>query len=484
MDLPALLERHLTDFERCDGVELDFLQLEPHFALNSRQAEEEYLQKTIGILLDNLLLDQPERDSVIVRSVLQEILGSLLISLVDLLSTPQIVYNLILNFLTMDDLQLRRRYRRIDLSKQRNRDLEIMKGREYIKSIKNSLLDSLLKEEDSVDTGDESDSSVDTSRMSRSSTMPSSQQAKALRRYSRSSTQLGVTPAISYQVDEEAHPLSSSFNPDSPQLRRPSSFDLSQAKPPLDVSPLSPGLRPRSNALHLRRSMNLSPRAGPITPILDFRDVPGEAPGGRKTHLVQTVSQIDLKHIWQTVTTLMMTFLNFAIILVNSVPYLRQRKYATPLDEHWFEFTSHILLLSKPPASKLFMLIKYLLRPLAWFLFGGVLEDSIVRLVDSVTCENQMCMYIRELKDLVWPRGVLLGHPVESDVNVADLRDLLIDRFPAALRYIVPGDRREQSVDLLIRVLEKQSINKRLVYGILDLIVYHLTILSSNKTPM
>ena len=112
VDLPAVLDQHLTDFSVCvdkcqsgpsvaaASYRLDqlFLLHQPHVAMNSRESEYKYLMAYVDILLTNCL-QSDDRLAQPLFLILAEILTSLLVDLVDFLSQPNVLYSFIFYFL-------------------------------------------------------------------------------------------------------------------------------------------------------------------------------------------------------------------------------------------------------------------------------------------------------------------------------------------------------------------------------------------------
>ena len=114
-DIPEAIRVHLVDFKRCkervntclggsQSIQELFHGVQPHKALHSIDSEHEYMRKISEILIE-LLLPARERelDSEIIRFLLREILSeTVLVSLVEKLSDPDTIHQIILNSIPED----------------------------------------------------------------------------------------------------------------------------------------------------------------------------------------------------------------------------------------------------------------------------------------------------------------------------------------------------------------------------------------------
>eukprot|EP00158_Paraphelidium_tribonemae_P004263 Partr_v1_DN26667_c0_g1_i1_m68912 len=510
MDLPIILDQHLADFKTCreklgsgysGGYKIEelFLLHQPHIAMDNQNSELIYISGIVDQLL-KFLLSPEELKSLIVTTCLREILAALLVNLANNLSAPQTIYNILFNVVTRRDSELRKRFRQLhDLGS--SREFEMMRGLERVRSMKTAatILDSLLTT--SPADGPSSDapvSNVAASEGDLSSSAPRSNPVmKDLRGHNRSSSTI-VRPADRTQVSPTSHPLAmnlslnvsdSAVNRIPP--RRQSVSDISELadKQSLIIGSMprvssssesvtdSSGLRPRSNATHFtKKSSNKSPN------LDEKSSQPASIPHNPPFYTHLPTITIDKILLW--LAFLWIILVQYASAFLNTFILRRggYRRHEYQLDEHWYKFVSRLMCFRTSP-SPLYLFIDIIFRPLTWFMFGNAMERSLEGTAHILVEPAVVCIYLRQLKNVLWPNGKLLDHPPPVVIDKDELIALLSSKIPAVARAVIQERRVNDSVETLVDMFSYHAINKRLVYSLLDLIVKRIVLEKKPATP-
>jgi hypothetical protein len=533
IDLPKVLEQHFADFISCQtqvnsglsrGHSIDalFLLHQPHIALDSQEAELNYLRGFVDKLL-KIILQRNEFKNVACRSILREILGTLLLNLANNLSTPQTLYNIVFNSITRKESEVRKEFiklRRLGSS----REFEILRGRENIRGVKTtaSILHTLLQstEDDDNDIKNASADPVYGRNESES------------KKHSRSSSHF-VPSTDRTLIEDSEHPLTNEVRRSSHTLSRSlyqpkqhnrpdDNIEVSNSNlgsddienelsltPTIDSvvnSPSSTFPRLRSNATHITKQISKASSRSSHKKNSSIGSTSSKKSIVSNSRKRSSIDEANVPNEKSRITLLskagemyenFLLFLSYIYIyaqklttlLMNRKPRVREER----LDQHWFSVLSYLLFFVTPfsssrdpgniikTSSMLYMFVDVLLRPLAWLSFGGLLEKSIEDGALILVEPEMVSIYLRQLSNLLWPAPshLLLDHPPPIYVSVDDLRKLLHEKIPGSAKFLLQANRVDASVDLLIDMLAHQAINKRLFYSLLDVIIDNLLVANS-----
>ncbi|KAL3831550.1 hypothetical protein ACJMK2_023289 [Sinanodonta woodiana] len=127
-----------------------------------------------------------------------------------------------------------------------------------------------------------------------------------------------------------------------------------------------------------------------------------------------------------------------------------------------------------------------ILRQLIKATFGDRINRKIVEQVDFMTSAEQMAEYIKNLRDSFWPGGILAEPRPPRDQNTrmrtrVVCKAKMLGSIPDELRHMMGTETVKIGVGRIFDMFQHKSINKRLVYVILEGVIE--TLFPQNKFP-
>ncbi|KAK3588903.1 hypothetical protein CHS0354_007052 [Potamilus streckersoni] len=127
-----------------------------------------------------------------------------------------------------------------------------------------------------------------------------------------------------------------------------------------------------------------------------------------------------------------------------------------------------------------------LLRQLIKATFGDRINRKIVEQVDFMTSAEQMAEYIKNLRDAFWPGGILAESRPPRDKNTrmrtrVVCKAKMLGSISDELRHMMGTETVKIGVGRIFDMFQHKSINKRLVYVILEGVIE--TLFPQNKFP-
>lgn len=468
-DLPAILRRHLDDYRLCReksqsalygrGLDMEalFRLHQPSNAALDYQAQRHFLGSNLDRILSSVLaLDHngiggETRESQVVQSLLSDMLLSLLLTQLPRLTEPDFIYDIVLQLLTLDRPEMRiprnKGMHRTPTQKE-HRDLDILRGRQHIRTIKRSAVSPPSSPLPELNT-----KPVDVA-------MGSGMRNRA---HARSSSAQILTQTQPVSTDPSSKKRVSRLN------SHKSMGNITKQEIVEAITRLQPVGRERSNATLITKASATAEKNSVTSdvPSTTAATPPGDS---NSEHDAPTTERSMLSKIISALKTLVQ------VLLLKSSDPIAYDYNGAMLDEIWLVFIADLFQLDVFH-TYLWGFIWLILRPTAFWFYRPAVNEVLITTARSILTEERVAEWVSDIQELLWPGGQWSAPPIPKTAKQKELtrdavRVVLIDRLREL--DVLDDECIKQTVDTLMDMTSYETLNQHLLYILIEVALTRL----------